>query len=447
MRYSDFRTFLLIAAFGSASFYPGLVQAGPYLDSAHGNSTYGVSRVESAAAGFARGNCTHCHEQHASAGTEQGYLIFDQNNTDQARNFCFNCHGTGSGHVINRSYSFRAGGWTTEFLDNVKDAFDPSRASSHNLADIVTFADGMVGWKYTANSNACGVCHDPHLVQGDPANYAFNQDNPKSGAARPGVVTQINSSPVNLWGDNPSTVERMSNYPSYIDPYRTVGTAFEPDGNSLQQNGANSVNYVAFCTTCHDAANVINSTDLGRQLKFIDWPLFEKHGQVVADTDIQMNGPYVSGGLSLGYVLSCLDCHEPHGSDNIYLLRGKVNGGETTTPTYFTPINSGLQFGQLCRQCHNPQPVAPGTGVDWDDVHHDNTNPAGPPPNGVDEPYDYRQAPYNAGCNNPATGCHLEASAPVSSIDCAICHYHGAQTNNGVIPATNVGVQPTRQTF
>jgi len=45
-----------------------LVYAGPYLDSAHGNSSYGVKRSITKLSDYARGNCAHCHEMHASIG-------------------------------------------------------------------------------------------------------------------------------------------------------------------------------------------------------------------------------------------------------------------------------------------------------------------------------------------------------------------------------------------
>jgi mono/diheme cytochrome c family protein len=40
-----------------------LAYAGPYLDSAHGNSAHGVKRTSTLQ--YATGNCAHCHEQHA----------------------------------------------------------------------------------------------------------------------------------------------------------------------------------------------------------------------------------------------------------------------------------------------------------------------------------------------------------------------------------------------
>jgi hypothetical protein len=325
--------------------------------------------------------------------------------------------------VVNRSYSFRAGGWTTELLDNVKDAFSPTLASSHNLADIVTFVVDKAWTKENTTTNACGVCHDPHQVQGDPAN---KPDDAKGGLnPRAHVITQVNTSPVNLWGDGylpdlvtPNPIEIMSNYSiNYLDPNR-IGGGFEPDGSSTQQNGGNLANYVDFCTTCHDAANVINSNDLGRQLKYIDWPLVEKHGQVAADDDTQMNAPYVSG--SFGYVLSCLDCHEPHGSDNIYLLRGAVNG-DVLTGT----ITTGVEFELICKRCHNPNPLT--SGADWDDVHH-NTS--------VDGPYN------RASCLN----CHVNADGS-DRINCENCHFHGASTGSAVNPSPTNAPLGDRVTF
>ncbi len=399
-------------------------------DSAHGSTTYGVDRLQ-ATAGFAVANCAHCHEQHASVGGSEPapvtgpkeYLLFDQSNTDQATNFCFNCHGTGTayqagGHVTNRSYSYRAGGWLLDTLSsNIKSAF--AQASSHNLGDIVSFAGGNPpNWKYTTKSNACAVCHDPHVVQGDPP----NPTNFKAPGTRGVAISEINSlsSPVNLWGD--IAAEMMLNYSggTYQAPYRTGPGVFEPAGDGTS-NGSNLPDYVTFCSKCHDstvAGRTVTSTDLGRIVKNIDWTNgvnFDKHGQALADGDIRMNPPYIQGAPPLlqagGYVLSCLDCHEPHGSGNLSLLRGKVNG-----VAFGYNIPTGLQFDLLCKQCHNPR-----NGVvanDWQDEHHNSS--VSP------------DAPYIA--QAPCTTCHLIGT---NKINCATCHFHGAVSgvSPGVPPA------------
>ncbi|MCJ7600547.1 MAG: hypothetical protein MUO63_03485, partial [Desulfobulbaceae bacterium] len=66
-------------------------QAGPYTDSAHGNGSltgYGVKRDSLFPDSYVRGNCAHCHEQHASidgnepgpfSGTASPFALFADN--------------------------------------------------------------------------------------------------------------------------------------------------------------------------------------------------------------------------------------------------------------------------------------------------------------------------------------------------------------------------------
>lgn len=435
------RVFLISSFFtvaGMTTVVTTAARAGDYLLSAHGNSTtYGVSRLDLATANFSRGNCAHCHEQHASIGGSEPdpvtgakeYLLFAESNTDQATNFCFNCHvGVGGyqsgGAIVNRSYSFRAGGWTTDSLNNVKDAFSlASQLSSHNLADIVNFAGATArGWKYNStvtgdpnggDSNACAVCHDPHLVQGDPPTAP---NAAKTSGTRGGAITEINSAPVKLWGNVAG--EKMSDYTgSYQAPLRFSGN-YEPDGNTVS-DPTTLPDYNTFCTTCHNAGNAVYSTERSGNLKVIDWNNIsgEIHGKGAA-VDISMLTPAApySSGTTTSYVLSCLDCHEPHGSGNIYLLRGEVNGALTNA------IATGFDFDKICKRCHNPT----GGAADWDDVHH-------ALPDSV----------YSRGGSCDTAGCHSSPAA--TRINCENCHFHGSDTNDpGVLAPDNpVGFRVT----
>ena len=417
----DFRLKYIILTYLLTFFFTigvRLLHAGPYTDSAHGNSSYGVNRTSLTSFNYTKGNCAHCHEQHASIGgvepTPTGgpdkFLLFSENYTDQATEFCFDCHkGAGSYQTPlfnNYCYSYQAGGDTSITCpDNILEAFSfideagssvsncgSTTGTSHKLTDIKTFINGR--WDYTADSNPCIACHNPHRAKRDPHSIGSR--------GWPVSRPSDHDSTWELWGDDSD--EKMSNYTSrYQAPYRYNSTsAYEPDGSSVQ-DGSNLTDYVTFCTDCHNATNIIYSTTLGRNLKTVDWDN-EKHGKGDADAYIKVDSPYSS---TIGYVLSCLDCHEPHGAPNVTLIRQEVNGAELAgTITIITSTDCTPQYGDnndemkyLCTKCHDDN---------FEDIHHSTTD--------NDACYEAKQC---ADCHEIAGGAKLP-------INCNCCHYHGS---------------------
>ncbi len=391
---------------------------GYYLD-AHGNVTYGVSRKN---VSYSKGECLHCHD--VSVAGHGGQLF------DTSINFCFKCHDNTTTYataaIKNRSYSYRAGGYTTDTLNNLLSAF--SLTSSHKLSDIKTFINGK--WGYTSSSNPCDACHNPHIVQGDPANLpnsAKSSDTRGWPVSRPSEhATNYN----NLWGDIAS--EKMSDYTSqYQAPYRYGSTSnYEPDDSSTQ-NGSNLTDYNTFCTDCHNTAYTIYSTTLNRNLKTIDWITSagesggDKHGKNIAtDTaaaSIHLKNPYLGVWTAAGLVLACTDCHEPHGSPNVFLLRNEVNGGVLSDSITAFSLNlcsfpgtdGNKVLGRLCNRCHKDDydldPSNYPTPNTWKYVHH----------YGSGFPYD-RAACYR---------CHY-VDLTQQPISCNCCHYHGSSTTD-----------------
>jgi predicted CXXCH cytochrome family protein len=397
-----------------------------YTDSAHGNTSYGVDH---SGTGYTQGDCTHCHD--LPAGSTNDILLFAAvNPTSQTDNFCFQCHkeiGSVQDPVFNNyNYSYRASGDNSITCpSNILEAFsfiDQSGASvlncgsadgsSHDLADITAFIDGK--WGYTTDSNPCTACHHPHRAQRDP-HTSGNRGWPVS---RPSGHTD--TSTWELWGDD--LVEKMDQY-TYQAPNADSG--YEPDG-SATQDGSNLTDYVTFCTDCHNSTNTIYSNVLDRNLKTIDWNT-EKHGEGNADSYITVDSPYTAGAGALGYVLSCLDCHEPHGSPNAFLIREEVNGGAlggniTKTSTF--------EWHYLCDRCHKDDIELDG-GCQEDhyyNIHHDAT--------------DGNDPCYNAaGCGT----CHAGGPGPATcgsdknKLSCIDCHFHGSsKTNCSYGPATRV---------
>ena len=155
---------------------PENANSGTYLDSAHGNATYGVDRTGLASFSYSKGNCAHCHEQHAMIGGSepaptvptggaQAYELFRRLFVDQTSMFCFDCHkGTGSLQSswsrTNYSYSYWRGGDSITCPSSIYESFQfvddnglsimnctSSLGSSHLLRNLRTFMAGKVGFQ------------------------------------------------------------------------------------------------------------------------------------------------------------------------------------------------------------------------------------------------------------------------------------------------------------
>jgi cytochrome c553 len=355
-------------------------------ESAHGQyvSRQGLSD-------YAVGNCAHCHEQHASMGGDESFgpyefMLFAPNNPDsQPDNFCFQCHtgSTGSlqtGVITNYDYSSRFGGEPygahPESPTTIYDAFNPTEpgASSHDLKNIQDFITGRLG--FTSRSNPCNGCHNPHYAQ---KNYPVNINSMQGVNTAVRNPLQNQDEPRNLWGDESSATsgasELMSEYASafartYQAPYyysQVLGPSrLEPAGDPTS-DGSNLPNFIDVCMACHSYA--MTSTRLGRPTRIINWTSNgDAHGTPAAEFRLgwaTLRAPYV--GTNLGdYVLSCTDCHEPHGSPNQFLLRTCVNGKSGIDIPFVT--DSDGFWWNFCTACHDVSAHLWDPDVDFTEV-------------------------------------------------------------------------------
>ncbi|WP_457570065.1 cytochrome c3 family protein, partial [Desulfurobacterium sp.] len=198
-------------------------------------------------------------------------------------------------------------------------------------------------------------------------------------------------------------------------------STFEPDGTAgtPAQQAAKMPDYISYCTDCHNTVNTIYSSTLGRNLYKIDWfsNNGDKHGFRVADsaagtTDTNtasLGPPFSTTTLPVndngaGFVLSCMDCHEAHGSGNPFLIREEVNGIEVKFD------GEDNQIGWLCRACHRDDHSYDSSQPrnTWHHIHH------GAGPSIQDPPY-----PNPRRC----ASCH---GRPLKAIKCTNCHFHGS---------------------
>ena len=424
--------------------------AGPYGDSAHGNTVNGVARVGLAPPGpYAVGNCAHCHEQHASmggvepspaSGSPSPFALF-ASGFDSSRRYkpyqttdvmCFGCHAaTGSlqapgGTLLNYDYANTFAGYIggpSGILESFNQNLAGPDASYHNLYDVWRYAKRFPYFKDA--SAPCDACHNPHRAR---RNREFPQNPEYTALSR---ATEHES----LWGDAPE--ERMSAYGGSYQAPLFFGSrmTYEPGGvNEIGADGSKIPDYVTYCNDCHRER--IPSTTLMRDVTAIDWKTGggdsaaagDKHGRNGFTGTIFMKKPYDKVGAPAGgYILSCMDCHEAHGSPNAYLVRRSVNG--EALGGVFTQDPSGKSWAYLCGRCHQDDyqqggMTDPNQVNRWRTVHHGGT--------GMND----SDVPYVTGGGGNCGTCHEQTPSP-QPIGCGYCHFHGSycdSTHPGTLP-------------
>lgn len=406
----------------------------PYTDSAHGDQNEGVERSDMPDV-YATGNCAHCHLQHGSVegsdGTAYGYALFSTNFSGkstseyyQSDNVCFQCHTASSskqegGVLLNADYAETFGGYDEGTSEGIFEQFNHTSdigSSYHNLKDIQSYAAANFESWFTPDSNPCVACHNPHRAKRN-----------KSDVKDPSLTAiSLPSEHENLWGDDSG--ETMGVYSVYQAPYH-YGSGYEPGG--LTGSDPTKVpDYSTFCNDCHDVnMPTIASTSLGRDLLMVNWsstgtdsaPYGDKHGGVGRTGTTWLREPYLTAGMSkTNFVLSCLDCHEPHGSPYPFLMRRSINGQPLNLTDHSMEADGR---GFQCLQCHQDDsqlysddysttnnkgetdnPTEGGWENDWREQHHGLGN---------DSPYSANDV-NNCGCHYPDfpdTGIGRDGSA------------------------------------
>ncbi|MDY0190055.1 MAG: cytochrome c3 family protein [Desulfuromonas sp.] len=437
-----------------------LAATGDYTASAHGQNVKRTGMPDA----YAVGNCAHCHEQHGTIGSDEpdpgfttpfSFLAFSDSPVpvsgatySQDDNFCFYCHSSTvtsvqSGGISNLDYAATFGGYVNDSPEGILEAFNSS-GSIHNLDYIYEYVAGNGTYSrpadfsyFTAKSNPCTACHNPHLAK---ANRSDVEDQTLS-------VLSLPSDHNDLYGDNLG--ERMADFAGakYQAPYYYASTTTYEPGNNGISDGSTLPDYNTFCLECHQnrvpTSDHLNHVD-GSYISYIEsinWTdtsgdgglgdiAGDKHGMNDNTTAVVTRSPFGSTG---GYVLSCLDCHEPHGSSNSYLIRRSING-EALSGT----IGSGdHDRGNQCRQCHKDDYEMAGSSTpalinSWKTTHHGG---------GATNPY---KASQLSSC-----GCHDSSRQSDDNfpIPCERCHYHGSYVPNPYSPYAGPKVTPKQAPY
>jgi hypothetical protein len=358
---------LCILGFGSVTV------AATYSDSAHGNDSYGVSRsgTECPTDPCPQGDCTHCHDTFDDAVCGNPLMLFAGIFVTIGNQFCTQCHSAVVDYqpiTTNYPYSYTFGGYPDPYYGHIKKQITDDHStpdycgSRHNMKRIRNYVkDDENGWGFGADPSPCVACHNPHMAQ---RNYppAITEGKLNTAVRRPSHYNS--TAPADsLWGDDAD--ERMSYYAASVEgeyqaPYYgdTSGTQFEPSGNDSPSDGSDLPDYVTFCLDCHQYEQ-FDPDNNDRTIKAIDYAN-ERHGAYPSNTcsptagvqEGTVRAPYVDSENS-NYVLSCLDCHEPHGAKKRqHLIRRMINGQEVELDSKDSFGNCYDSIAVICEKCH-----------------------------------------------------------------------------------------------
>jgi hypothetical protein len=129
---------------------------------------------------------------------------------------------------------------------------------------------------------------------------------------------------------------------------------YEPSGNASPSDGSDLPDYVTFCLDCHQYQ--LYDPERGKNVKAINYA-DEAHGGALSNTCTELGfaegtlkAPYTDFPNS-NYILSCLDCHEPHGTLNrLHLIRRVINGQIVAADT--APCGQSSDMAEVCGKCH-----------------------------------------------------------------------------------------------
>ena len=309
--------------------------AGDYTNSAHGNSTSGVERTDypTASEPYAKGNCAHCHEQHASVGgsepTPTGgpdeYLLFQDYKDDSYNSFCTDkCHRA-------------VGSWGGDDI-----ASQYSKASTHPTTGTHTPGESIPS-DFGTRHGYCIDCHNPHVAKKIDRTVGSNLVSGGPLLKVSGVSVENSTA----W-NNPSYtfipagtgIEKeyelcFKCHSSWPSPYPPTGA-----DNAKQFNPANK--------SYHPVEDAMNVAGTGSAGLLFNW-------QVKAEW-------YTAAGT--GKTMYCSDCHGsetsgdpvgPHGSTKGTILKGDwpINSVDSQLWDLTDIGTADFNNNCLCAKCHN----------------------------------------------------------------------------------------------
>ncbi len=325
-------------------------------------------------ASYLTGACGGCHNPHGQAGTTDYRRA-------SANNLCTNCHDDAALTPKPTSYSYQG-------VTSYTPTEHGSSANTYNIWPDPADTGASVGTG-GATSGQCINCHNPHgksypsLTIKKEENLCYGGSG-ASGSCHASVNGSVSG--INIYSQFSASSDPLSRH-SLTDSEQSSGGSKvecknchnphiasatqkiadpESKGSSYTstmtdpKDGQTTLNYVGFCNRCHDNVPpegvVLPLSIINIKSNYESNPPDDIPGGIDETGDWHgvktgtgwggtLQAPY-SRGLS---ALLCSDCHESHGSSNIYHFKETVNGKTGISVT----DSSGKGADALCTACHS----------------------------------------------------------------------------------------------
>lgn len=406
-----------VAAIVLACAQPACSAGGAYFSSGHGSATTGVSRLPAV---YARGECGHCHEAHASQDADSTLYRYNLFALEEA--VCWKCHDGSVTYAADAKIPFSVTPTNTStdyYKHPISDLYGGLTPSAHRAGESSPTAFGGA-----SRHAECADCHNPHAARNDGTPGQSTHTPGGSGGNRiSGALLAATGIVVNAW--------------------QAAGQPFTTASYSLQPLNSATTNYEwQICFKCHSTfatlpgytvgsgdflANKITSSATGQVQEYRDVgrafnpnnPSF--HPVTAQGRNTTIPAASFNGVWSTTSTMYCSDCHTkavaasgatgPHGSANMHLLEMPFYLQENThytEPTWDEDI--GHDPNEICFKCHR-----------WETYVQKPGSPGADPVTNTN---------FRKGTNKNLHGMHIGKSKTAGAT-CYTCHdVHGTNSDH-----------------